>query len=266
VSTGFKNYFAHPNTPMEIPKNLLMTNCNPLSMFNPHKQSGNQRILKTMKLSKLVSLISLLTLITISSASAQGPAPFGKVRLNGTIYEEADRNGKQQKADFHTKDIMQLVVDAINTHEDTSYVIPKGAYLSFNGSDMEIRTADGSLFLNLSNSPRGGNYFSLTLSDKIITRIHESKNKFAATTSDLVEIVFNSTPTLNSQTLTKQSISAAPSGFTLNGRLKTFFEGKNNKISDAGSMSGSGFGGLTDDSNIHIKWRGFIAGQQLQIL
>jgi hypothetical protein len=237
-----------------------------------------------VKFVKIVSLFSLAGLFAFASAPAALAGnvggfffpPFGKVTLNGIMVDQGPikaaitQNAFSSSGDKHNFDthyLMKVVVGAINNWEGSAFDLPPGASLFFTGSDFLILNPDGSTFLNVSDSPLGGNYLDMTFSNAVPTRIRESGHKFAETDEEEVRITFSSNPTL-----TKTSISTPPQQFSLAGTLKISFLLINNEggpvinvpafsgLTDNGRMRGFGGGVSQDFHFLSIKWGGTIIG------
>jgi hypothetical protein len=242
-----------------------------------------------MKLIKITSLFSLVGLLAFSSPQTVRAGtnsgfffpPFGKVTLNGLFVEgnvkaSAAPNGFPSGGDKHnfdTRSLMELCINAINDNEGSDFKFPLGGDLFFDGSDFLIRNPDGSTFLNLSDSPFGGDYLDMFFSNQNAVKVKESGHKFTETDEDDVQIVFNAHPSLS-----KTSISAQPEQFTLGGFLRVTFNEVNSfngplvngiifpNLTCSGKMRGFGSGFLENKQSIAIKWGGTIKGDFSEIL
>jgi hypothetical protein len=235
-----------------------------------------------MKLTKITSLFSLVGLLAFASQPARAGTnsgfffpPFGTVTLNGVFVESPVKSSITQngfptggnKHGFDTRYIMELCINAINDNEGSDFRFPLGASLFFDGSNFLIRNADGSVFLNLSDSPFGGDYLDMFFSNQNATKVRQTGHKISETDEEDVQIVFNAHPSLS-----KTSISATPEQFTLGGFLRINFLAVNLSkgplltapffpdISDNGKMRGFGNGFLEDKQSVAIKWGGTIKG------
>src|SRR5207237_1174446 len=116
-----------------------------------------------MKLIKLTSLLSLVGLLAVAlperaqAGRSFGFEPFGLVTFNILMVENT-KGGNPHKERFNTQALMELVLDAMQSNEgfcdgtNVSFTLPAGAYLYFDGSSFLIRSADGSLFRNLTEN------------------------------------------------------------------------------------------------------------------